>query len=74
MFSGSEMCELEPCSKSLTRSLMEGEERRQTYLPPSFSGSHGGPSQQGQRPKTVEATIRVFQRNIMSSSSALNVT
>jgi hypothetical protein len=63
----SEMCELEPRSEPLTRRLLEGgrkgegreggKQLRHSSFLSSFSGLHAGRSQQGQRPKTVEANI-----------------
>jgi hypothetical protein len=68
------MCELEPRSESLTRSLLEGMDgegrewgKLNCLVPlPSFSGPHTG-LYQVQRPKTVEATYTVLYRMIIKS-------
>jgi hypothetical protein len=75
-FLTSEICELEPRSASLTRSLLErmkgkeGEGRgKLNCLLPSFSGPHTGLSHQGQRPKRVEDTIlQILSSHSLSSS------
>jgi hypothetical protein len=63
-FLASEICELELRCESLTRSLLEGNEgegRGQTslhhYLPSFILCPHAGLCHQGQRPRTVEATV-----------------
>jgi hypothetical protein len=66
------MCGFEPWSESLTRSLLEGMVRKGTgvdtlncllslpsFLPP-LSGPDAGLCRQGQRPKTVDATIKLY--------------
>jgi hypothetical protein len=65
-FKASEIYELEPRSESFTRSLLEGMKGKggkganviaSFLFLRSFSGLHALLSQQGQRPKTVDAAI-----------------
>jgi hypothetical protein len=60
----SEVCGLEPRSDLLTGSLLEGKGPSAPFLSlPPFSGSHDdGLCHQGQRPKTVEATVSTLNR------------
>jgi hypothetical protein len=72
-FLASEMCELQPRRESLTRSLLErigvlewkgrgGVISIAQFLSiPSFGGPHTGLCHQGQGPKTIEATISLFE-------------